>query len=220
MNGTTPLFWACKKGLNAVAMKLLELGGVNVDAIDWFDGTNVIWEAFNSGLHEVVIKLLGMGATPSAIDRDTLFFVAQRAHAAQRAQCGLECTSQPTTTNHPPYYSRVLQCRSMQDAATHKIDPCLRRLIDGGSLTSILCEQCAICCSEFTTDTLVSSISRLECGHIFHQQCIGKWEDFCSPLYCPLCRKDCSDQGIGHSPLRRTNKGGKTTFSLYPKVRL
>jgi ankyrin repeat protein len=61
-NGRNALWWACYKGLDAVALlRLLDIGGVDVDAKDSDDGTNVLWNACCAGLDEVALRLLDIG---------------------------------------------------------------------------------------------------------------------------------------------------------------
>ncbi len=45
-------------------------------------------------------------------------------------------------------------------------------------------EKCAICRDEMN----IGSDKRLECGHLFHEECIVGWLERCAQ--CPLCRKE------------------------------
>jgi len=48
------------------------------------------------------------------------------------------------------------------------------------------CSQCAICLTDFESQ---SSVSRLPCKHIFHEGCICQWLVWRTS--CPICRADC-----------------------------
>ena len=57
----TPLHRACAKGLETVALRLLDTGEVDVDAKDAKDGTTPLFWACNSGLETVALRLLDTG---------------------------------------------------------------------------------------------------------------------------------------------------------------
>ncbi|XP_047342198.1 probable E3 ubiquitin-protein ligase XERICO [Impatiens glandulifera] len=45
-------------------------------------------------------------------------------------------------------------------------------------------QECSVCLNEFEDESL---INQLECGHVFHANCMEKWLD-CWNITCPLCR--------------------------------
>ena len=67
-NGTNVLYWACYSGLDAVALRLLDIGGVDVDAKSSTSGTNVLWQACSEGLDAVALRLLDIGGVD--VDRE------------------------------------------------------------------------------------------------------------------------------------------------------
>lgn len=50
--------------------------------------------------------------------------------------------------------------------------------------------QCSICITELEDESFVT---RLECGHIFHMECIMEWGKY--KAECPLCKKGISVLG-------------------------
>jgi len=46
--------------------------------------------------------------------------------------------------------------------------------------------RCAVCLSDFEVQ---SSVSRLPCGHLYHEDCIERWTS--TQPHCPLCRCPC-----------------------------
>jgi hypothetical protein len=61
MGGTNVLWCACNKGLDAVALRLLDIGVVDIDAKHSTDGANVLWCACSHGLGAVALRLLDIG---------------------------------------------------------------------------------------------------------------------------------------------------------------
>ena len=43
--------------------------------------------------------------------------------------------------------------------------------------------RCPICQDSCTTE-----VSRLECGHLFHKNCVIKWLEVADTKLCPVCR--------------------------------
>lgn len=46
-------------------------------------------------------------------------------------------------------------------------------------------EKCPICCAEFEDD---ESLSKLECTHLYHKECINTW--LVRNATCPVCKRD------------------------------
>ena len=61
MGGTNVLWCACNKGLDAVALRLLDIGGVDVDAKSSTSGTTPLFWACAKGLDAVALRLLDIG---------------------------------------------------------------------------------------------------------------------------------------------------------------
>lgn len=52
-------------------------------------------------------------------------------------------------------------------------------------------DDCAICLDELTSCQIQSQkVIKLECGHIFHYQCVYEWFVSRKRQVCPLCKKD------------------------------
>ena len=198
VSGTSALWCACAKGLDVVALRLLDIDGVDVDAKDSGIDTTPLWWACHNGLGEVALRLLDIGG----VDVDAMH--------------RFDGTNVVWQAFNSELHEVVNKLRGM----TSNIDP---RYLDPG-LISHPSEKCPICFGDFTTNTLVRSISRLECGHIFDNKCIHRWENTQKSrnieVSCPLCRSKCTDQGIDQLPVRRTIRGDETLFSLYPTLRL
>ncbi|KAF4651765.1 hypothetical protein FOL47_000187 [Perkinsus chesapeaki] len=51
--------------------------------------------------------------------------------------------------------------------------------------------DCAVCLGEYKPDDMVCE---LECGHVFHEDCLFKWFLRSDNVQCPLCRYDLEDE--------------------------
>ncbi|CBK23308.2 uncharacterized protein [Blastocystis hominis] len=72
---------------------------------------------------------------------------------------------------------------------THPITvskPQLERMFPSTSFSSIKQEDCPICLSSFTA---ADKIRTLQCGHVFHSECIDPWM-IEYKAECPLCKND------------------------------
>ncbi|KAF4693279.1 hypothetical protein FOZ60_011503 [Perkinsus olseni] len=59
--------------------------------------------------------------------------------------------------------------------------------------------DCAVCLGEYKPDDMVCE---LECGHVFHEDCLFKWFLRSDNIQCPLCRYDLEDESSPPSPPR------------------
>jgi len=74
------------------------------------------------------------------------------------------------------------------------------------AVSSDLCEKgerkiqsdlCSICLLTFDAKT---TILQLQCGHIYHVECIEGWAKNASKFSCPTCRCACLEQDDHHNP--------------------
>ena len=60
--------------------------------------------------------------------------------------------------------------------------------------TRIETDDCSICLDNYKGGNIVTSITILKCGHVFHSDCINKWIKFNGKIsYCPLCKDQISN---------------------------
>ena len=62
------------------------------------------------------------------------------------------------------------------------------KIIDTQKDQSNISSQCTICHDNF--DAEATTVTELNCGHIFHTHCIEEWSHYTS--YCPICKVDFS----------------------------
>ena len=65
-NGTTALIWACRNGLAAAALALLQVPGIDVNASWTYNGTTALWWSCKVGMTDVAMRIIGVD--PAGID--------------------------------------------------------------------------------------------------------------------------------------------------------
>ncbi|XP_007486553.1 E3 ubiquitin-protein ligase Praja-2 isoform X6 [Monodelphis domestica] len=129
--------------------------------------------SFQTGLLDEFGDGLGVAQAISYVDPQFLTYMAleeRLAQAMETALAHLESLAVDVDQAHPP-------------ASKESID-CLPQTIITEDHTAVGQEQCcAICCSEYTKDEI---ITELPCSHFFHKPCVTLWLQKSGT--CPVCR--------------------------------
>ena len=69
---------------------------------------------------------------------------------------------------------------------------CINKAIINGKCRNhyIFENDCPICLEKIT----LKSSDKLECGHLFHKDCLDKW--FMNNYTCPMCRSEVEDEKV------------------------
>ncbi|EER18417.1 conserved hypothetical protein [Perkinsus marinus ATCC 50983] len=86
----------------------------------------------------------------------------------------------------------VITGRGMASSMFHlENDDDAEELYPSGKMGAGRATECAVCLGEYKSDDLVCE---LECGHVFHEDCLFKWFLRSGNAQCPLCRYNLEDE--------------------------
>ena len=93
--------------------------------------------------------------------------------------------------------------------------------IMAGASGNIVLPECIICLSSLSSD-LVTSVN---CGHVFHSDCLRNWHNKNNQDFCPLCKRDSSHTlrliyDIKYETEDPTDKDPQTMFELINQNKL
>ena len=93
--------------------------------------------------------------------------------------------------------------------------------IMAGASGNIVLPECIICLSSLSSD-LVTSVN---CGHVFHSDCLRNWHNKNNQDFCPLCKRDSSHilrliYDIKYETEDPTDKDPQTMFELINQNKL